>query len=72
MSRFSSNQTEDFLHPDVYLNHLRSFEAQQVEISRNIVLSVLGVSLKPFFLVLVPLKVIRPRFGIYLFISRMI
>jgi hypothetical protein len=49
MSGHSIIQTEDFPNPDVYLNHLPSFEAQQIEISRNIVVTVLGVSLKTLF-----------------------
>lgn len=45
MPGFENIQTEpDVLNPDVYLNHLSTLEAEYIEISRNIIVAVLGVS----------------------------
>lgn len=61
------------LNPNVYLNHLPPSQAEQVEVSRNIMVAVLGVVNHIHFIRLRTADRLvyprRPQFGIYLFTS---
>lgn len=67
---FVSDTLIEPLNPDVSLNHLSPAQATQIEISRNVILAVFGVS---GFCVVWPQIFNRPvrrlPFGIYLLIS---